>query len=107
MISCVRSTKVRPPLRRIAPAFVFVSGHGVPLLRNVDQLLLDKGIARLEGLGGLDKVPWRNSPNSATLATETAGVHTANKHLAPPPRGFSLRAFNALEEPDLSPRGRN
>jgi hypothetical protein len=66
-----------------------------------------KGIARLEGLGGLDKVPWRNSPNSATLATETAGVHTANKHLAPPPRGFSLRAFNALEEPDLSPRGRN
>jgi hypothetical protein len=33
----------------LAPVFFFVGGHGVPLLRNVDQLLLDKGIARLFG----------------------------------------------------------
>jgi pimeloyl-ACP methyl ester carboxylesterase len=36
-------------LRAPSAVFVFVSGHGAPLLRNVDQLLLDKRIARLAG----------------------------------------------------------
>src|SRR3954463_9138813 len=35
--------------RGLAPVFFFVSGHEVPLLRNLDHLLLDKGIARLFG----------------------------------------------------------
>jgi hypothetical protein len=34
----------------LAHVFVFISGHGQPLLRNLDQLLLDKGIARLFGV---------------------------------------------------------
>jgi hypothetical protein len=34
----------------LAPVLFFVSGHVPPLLRSVDELLLDKGIARLGGV---------------------------------------------------------
>ena len=36
-------------LSGLAPVFVFVSGHAVPLLLDLDHLLLEKGIARLFG----------------------------------------------------------
>jgi hypothetical protein len=55
--------------RGLAPVFFFVSGHEVPLFRNVDHLLLDKGIARL--FGAFFALSRLGAPSSAAPAPIT------------------------------------
>ena len=54
--------------------FFFVSGHVPPLLRNVEDLFLDKGIARLFGeffalscLGAGTRLPWMSWPSPPSV----------------------------------------